>query len=269
MVRLSPTSSCTRFMVLALLSIACGSDSGLQEGDPSTSSADHGDGHDVGSDGDTHDGSTDSTDGETDGETGGETGGESITYQGEVWADNWSAVYLGETLIMEDSVPITTERSFNLETFTFEATPPFLLNVVMKDFIENDSGLEYIGQPNQQMGDGGYIAQFTKLAGGELAAVSNGDWRCTTIHEAPLNKDCETSAQPLVDCQAKISEEPVGWMAEDFDDSAWVQATVHGVAAVDPKQGYLETEWDPSAQFIWGSDLESHNTILCRVWISQ
>ena len=34
-----------------------------------------------------------------------------LTIQGEVWADNWFAFYLGESLVMEDSVPITTERS--------------------------------------------------------------------------------------------------------------------------------------------------------------
>ena len=32
-------------------------------------------------------------------------------YLGEVWADNWSSMYVGEELVMEDSVSITTERS--------------------------------------------------------------------------------------------------------------------------------------------------------------
>ena len=34
----------------------------------------------------------------------------------EVWADNWAAVYANGELVGEDSVPITTERSFNAET---------------------------------------------------------------------------------------------------------------------------------------------------------
>jgi hypothetical protein len=33
---------------------------------------------------------------------------------------------------------------------------------------------------------------------------------------------------------------------------------------VSPKEGYDEVSWDPSAALIWGTDLESHNTILCR-----
>lgn len=43
------------------------------------------------------------------------------TYRAEVWADNWSSMYVDGVLVMEDSVSITTERSFNEEVFTFEA----------------------------------------------------------------------------------------------------------------------------------------------------
>ena len=176
-------------------------------------------------------------------------------------------MYIGDALVMEDSVSITTERSFNSEVFTFEATPPFLVNVVMKDYIADDSGLEYIGQPNQQMGDGGYIAQITQIDSGEVVAVSGTDWRCTTIHIAPLNKECEGDPEPLATCEAEILEEPSGWMAEDFDDSAWSAATEYSEAAVSPKDPYYEISWDDDAAFIWGADLESHNTILCRTWV--
>lgn len=81
--------------------------------------------------------------------------GDTETFRAEVCGDNWSAMYIGETLVMEDSVSITTERSFNEEIFEFEESRPFQLNVVMKDLIENGSGLEYIGQNNQQMGVAG------------------------------------------------------------------------------------------------------------------
>ena len=67
------------------------------------------------------------------------------TFQLEAWADNWFAAYLGEELIVEDSVSITTERSFNAETAVFEASYPLNLNFILKDFKENDTGLEYIG----------------------------------------------------------------------------------------------------------------------------
>ena len=66
---------------------------------------------------------------------------ETINVKAEVWADNWFAFYLGDQLVKEDSVPITTERSFNSETFTFSASYPLTLNFIAKDFKENDSGL--------------------------------------------------------------------------------------------------------------------------------
>ncbi|MCB1028405.1 MAG: hypothetical protein KDB24_11675, partial [Microthrixaceae bacterium] len=65
----------------------------------------------------------------------------------DVWADNWAAVYVDGELVGEDSVPITTERSFNSETFTFEAAYPFTIAIEAKDFKETDSGIEYIGEP--------------------------------------------------------------------------------------------------------------------------
>ena len=44
--------------------------------------------------------------------------------RGEVWADNWFALYVGEQLVIEDSTSITTERSFNAEMFVFDAVYP-------------------------------------------------------------------------------------------------------------------------------------------------
>ncbi len=200
------------------------------------------------------------------------------TFQLEAWGDNWFAAYLGEELIVEDSVSITTERSFNSETATFEASYPLQLNFILKDFIENDTGLEYIGSNRQQMGDGGFIMQLTDLGSGEVVAVSNGEWACTVIHEAPLDKSCESEANPTVGvapCTATILEEPTGWMSaapegdeSHFDDSAWTAATVHSSASVDPKQGYDDIVWDDSAEFVWGPDLETNNTILCRVTVT-
>ena len=130
----------------------------------------------------------------------GTTAGATKTYKAEVWADNWSAMYIGTREVMQDSVSINTERSFNAEVFEFEAARPFLINVVMKDYIANDSGLEYIGERNQQMGDGGYIAQISDAATGATVAVSDARWKCLTIHTAPLDKSCESAADPLTEC---------------------------------------------------------------------
>ncbi|MEA2057971.1 MAG: hypothetical protein U9O63_04570, partial [Actinomycetota bacterium] len=94
----------------------------------------------------------------------------------EVWADDWFALYVNGELVGEDSVPMTTERSFNAETIAFEAEYPLTIAIEAKDFKETDSGIEYIGEPKQQMGDGGLIAQITDTETGEVIAVSTSDW---------------------------------------------------------------------------------------------
>lgn len=189
----------------------------------------------------------------------------------EAWADNWFAAYLGTDLIGEDSVSITTERSFNSETFTFDGEYPLQLNFVLKDFKENDTGLEYIGARNQQMGDGGFIMQITDVTLGEVVAVTDDSFACTVIHEAPLDKSCENESDPVAGtapCDFIDLSEPDGWKSAEFDDSGWTDTTIHTAASVDPKQGYDDISWDNSAQFVWGPDLETNNTVLCRVTVA-
>ncbi|MCG8415556.1 MAG: hypothetical protein MI746_15175 [Pseudomonadales bacterium] len=191
----------------------------------------------------------------------------STTVRADVWADNWFAFYIGEDLILEDSVPITTERSFNAESFTFNVDLPAQLNFIFKDFKENDTGLEYIGAGNQQMGDGGFIAQFYDTASNELLAYSNSDWQCLVIHEAPLDKSCEDVTGPAVGdgtCGFRRIDEPMGWMSPDFNDAYWPNAVVHTESAVSPRDGYDQIDWDRQAQLLWGDDLETDNTLLCH-----
>ena len=191
------------------------------------------------------------------------------TFSADVWADNWFEMRINGIQVADDSVPITTERSFNAESFTFEAERPFTIGLVAKDFIENDTGLEYIGIRRQQMGDGGVIAQI-KDASGSTVAVTNADWQCHVIHTAPLNKACESESDPVAGkgvCAFDISEEPDSWDKAAFDASDWPLASVYTSDQVDPKLGYNEIDWSEDAQFIWGPDLEQSNTILCRITI--
>lgn len=190
------------------------------------------------------------------------------TINADVWADNWFALYVGEKKVKEDSVSINTERSFNKESFSFSADRPFVLNFIAKDFKENDTGLEYIGSGRQQMGDGGLIAQFT--SGGKTIAVTNSDWRCLVIHEAPTNKQCERESNPVAgkgNCGFVASKEPSGWKKFDFDDSKWPKASQFSASQVGPKDGYDQVRWASSAKLIWGPDLETSNTILCRLTV--
>ncbi|MBU6281380.1 YHYH protein [bacterium] len=193
--------------------------------------------------------------------------GATTRFQVEAWADNWFAMYSAGSLVLEDSVPITTERSFNAETGFFEATYPLELAFVLKDFKQDDTGLEYIGTPQQQMGDGGFVAQITDLSTGSVVAVSNSDWKCKVIHRAPLDPSCEKDPNPGATCLWQSEPEPVGWKDPAYDASGWQDATEWSANAVGPKDGYFTIAWDSRARFVWTSDLERDNTILCKVTI--
>ena len=187
--------------------------------------------------------------------------------KGEVWADNWFQLYVGNTLTATDSVPITTERSFNSETFNFTATYPFDLNFIIKDYKANDSGLEYIGTPQQQIGDGGFIAQITDTGTGKVVAVSSAAWKCKVIQKAPLNPTC-VSDQTASSCLFTNGTEPTGWKDTGFDTSTWENATEYTAAAVGVKQGYYDITWNSAAKLIWTSDLKLDNTLLCKATVT-
>jgi hypothetical protein len=190
------------------------------------------------------------------------------TFTAEVWADNWFSLYINGKLVGEDSVAITTERSFNSERITFTASYPFTIAMVTKDFKQNDTGLEYIGTDRQQMGDGGFIAQFTDTSTGRVVATTSSAWRGLVIHQAPLNKSCEKSSKPEVDCTSRIATEPSGWTQTSFNDSSWTAANTYSKEAVGVKDGYNNISWSSSAQLIWTSDLEIDNTILWRYTVA-
>jgi hypothetical protein len=194
-----------------------------------------------------------------------ENGGSgSSTFKAEVWADNWFALYVNGEKVGEDSVPITTERSFNAETFTFDATYPLTVAIEAKDYTEDESGLEYIGQPNQQIGDGGLIAQITDTSTGDVVAGTDAAWRALVVSRAPLNPECADAANPDTTCTHETTDVPTDWALPSFDDGAWDPATVWTAADVSPKEGYDEISWDSSARLVWGSDLKIDNTVLLR-----
>jgi len=187
------------------------------------------------------------------------------TFQADIWADNWFALSVNGALVKEDSVSITTERSFNSEQFAFSATRPFVLALTAKDYKENDTGLEYIGTRRQQMGDGGVIGQFRASDG--TVIVTDDKWRCLVVHMAPAHRSCAKERTPTVGqgaCASVITPEPEGWKTFDFDDAGWLPATEWSARAVRPKDGYDRVKWDRSARLIWGPDLERDNTLLCR-----
>ncbi len=195
-----------------------------------------------------------------------------VTINGDVWADNWFALYIGDKLLIEDSVSIKTERSFNAETFSFKADYPIVLNFVVKDFKEDDSGLEYIGTRKQQMGDGGFIAQFKDAGTGKLLAATNSDWRCLVLHHGPVEDSCASEKSPVAGkgpCAFITTEEPSNWKSAEFSINEWQKAREYSVSEVRPKDGYDRVAWHNNARLIWSGDLKKDNTILFRIVIDR
>lgn len=209
---------------------------------------------------------------------------ESKSITAEVWVDNWFEMYVNGTKTLEDSVPITTEKSFNAETATFTATFPMTIAIMAKDFKENDTGLEYIGTARQQMGDGGMIAQFREATAssrswyqwwastptGKIVGVTDAKTRCLVVQHAPVDRACAKESNPVAGqgpCGFVETPIPANWTAPDFDDSAWPLAVEHSASEVGPKGGYDDISWDASAKLIWSEDLVLDNTLLCRMKI--
>lgn len=188
----------------------------------------------------------------------------SIAFQAEVWADNWFALYVNGKKVGEDSVPITTEKSFNSEKIKFSAIYPLTIAVIAKDFTENSSGLEYIGKPNQQIGDAGIILQIREVVSDRVIAQTQNDWKVLTVNKAPLNPECVTSNNPVNDCKSSNTKIPSTWAAPSYKDTTWKTATEFSKEAVGVKDGYFDFTWTPSAALIWSSDLKLDNTILLR-----
>jgi len=186
------------------------------------------------------------------------------SFTAEVWADNWFALYVNGRKVGQDSVPITTERSFNAETITFTATYPLVIGLVGKDFTENASGLEYIGTPKQQIGDAGLIAQIRDNSSGRIVAATSDSWKVLVLNTAPLNPSCVTSRNPLADCTSSTIAMPRNWSTSKWSPKGWSAATVFSPQEVGVKEGYHSITWDPSARLVWGPDLKLDNTVLLR-----
>lgn len=197
------------------------------------------------------------------------TGTTPVTFTAQVWADNWFSLYVNGEKVGEDSVPITTVRSFNAETITFTASYPLTVALVSKDYAEGDSGLEYIGTSRQQMGDGGFIAQFTDTTTGKIVATTTSAWKGFVTFRAPLNADCVTSTEPDTTCTHEILPEPDGWTSPSFDDTSWVAAREYTAEEVGAKDGYDTVTWSTEAKLIWSGDLKVDNSILWRTVVTQ
>lgn len=191
-------------------------------------------------------------------------GTSSTDFHLDFWADNWAAVYVNGVRVAIDPVPITTVRSFNKVSADFKATYPITVAVIAKDYVENSSGLEYIGAANQQIGDAGLILQILETKTGKVAAATNSAWKSQVLFKAPLNPECVTSKTPLIDCKSSTISAPSGWYGTKYSDSKWGYAKQYTEEQVGVKEGYNVVAWNASAKLIWSSSLTLDNTVLFR-----
>ena len=192
-----------------------------------------------------------------------------ISFQAEGWADNWYSLYVNGKKVGEDPVPITTTRSFNSTTIKFSASYPFTVGVIAKDYTENASGLEYIGKPNQQIGDGGFALQIRDLSTGKIVASTNKSWKALVVNKAPTNPTCERSSNPLQDCTFLNTPVPSNWSSSTYKDTKWSSAVEFSQEAVGVKDGYFDIAWSGATKLIWGSDLKLDNVILFRTTVKS
>ena len=193
----------------------------------------------------------------------------SLTFQAEVWVDNWFALYINGKKVGEDSVAYNTERSFNSSLIKFTASYPFQVGVIARDFMENESGLEYIGKSNQQIGDAGFVMQIREVKSGNIVASTSSSWKTLVLQKAPTNPECVSSSQPLVDCKRYIVPLPAGWSSRTYKDSSWGKSSEFSAQAVGVKDGYFDYQWAAASKLIWSSDLRLDNTILLRKLVLQ
>ena len=123
--------------------------------------------------------------------------GDTVLLRADVWADNWFRLWVNGELVGEDSVPITTERSFNAETFTFEAALPLTDR-------RRGEGLQ--GERHRPR-----VHRHRPAADGRRRAdpadrrcrhrrgrrrQRRADWQALVTHIAPLDTSCEQLGRP-------------------------------------------------------------------------
>lgn len=181
-----------------------------------------------------------------------------------VWADNWFALYVNGKKVAEDPVSIKTTKSFNKLIVNFKATYPLVIGLVGKDYVENKSGLEYIGTPQQQIGDAGLIAEVIETKSKKLVTWTSSAWKVNVLNTAPTNPECVASLHPELDCKYINNSLPKNWASISYNAAKWQAAKEFTEAQVQPKDGYFEVQWSSLARLIWSSSLTLDNVVLFR-----
>jgi hypothetical protein len=241
--------------------------------------------------GDEDDANEDSTDGESTDLNTGDLSGDATRITGTIYADNYFELYVNGERVAVDPLDFTPHQAVQV-SFDVPQGTLAVYAIVASDFA-TESGYEYTESSSPQLGDGGLIAVFSD------GQSTGADWKCYTALYGPTeaSEAAGCNANNLDACAVSESAIPDGWADVDFDDSGWEQATEHSAQAVgwgrnpDYRNGECCTITSPltredaspsclamdesqclspeeqswgDAEFIWGSDLERVNKILCR-----
>lgn len=192
-----------------------------------------------------------------------------VSFTADIWADNWFALYVNGKKVAEDSTPLSTTKSFNKETVNFSATYPLTIGIVGKDYVENQSGLEYINTPRQQLGDAGLIAQVRETKSQKLVTATDKNWKSFLVNRAPTNPECVSSTNPTSACKAENHAVPKNWSSSMVQTSKWPKAIEYSEAQVSPKDEYFDVKWDSTAKLIWSTSLTQDNVVLFRTQVAK
>jgi|GEM_PF-1892480 len=204
-----------------------------------------------------------------------------IDEEGEVitaflFGDNYFELYVNGTHVCNDAIGFVP---FNSHAAQFQAEYPITYAVRLIDWETHlGLGLEF---DEYRVGDGGFIASFSDGSG------TSAEWKCQAYYTAPLddascvvedengNPDstaCASTPACASDdpesCQALHYELPDNWMMPDFDDSGWRGAFTYTSDQVTNQRAYQDyTDLFTGNDFIWSSNLDLDNTVICRVTI--
>ncbi len=202
-----------------------------------------------------------------------------------LFGDNYFEFYVNGQFMGRDAVAFTP---FNSHVARYRVDYPVTYAVSLVDW----EGYLGVGLEDQQerihIGDAGFIATFSD------GTVTNEDWKCKAFYVAPLDDpgcividehgNLDSSGCPSTDdtvscisndptnmCRAAHLPLPNDWMSSEYDDTAWLLATIYTADEVTNADGFrnYEDTLFAGAQFIWTSNLGLDNHVVCRLTVQS
>jgi hypothetical protein len=218
-----------------------------------------------------------------------------VQITGWVYADNWFELYFNGVKVATDPLDFYPHNAVYID-FTAPDTGLYSFALKTKDYANDATGLEPRQAPGSTevqgwcLGDGGIILSLSD------GTVSGSDWKCTVLMEGPDNTECasitecldnaldpsictvtynsvptcwnETSCAEADSWSAANTYDPsaIGWgRPPDADGYGYVYPDICGSNPIYTTEGCKPADKDwGQAQFIWTSDLDFDNRILCR-----